>query len=86
MSRGHLIIQFTVKFPPNNWIPAKKITELEKYLPPRKEVEVPTENAYECVLHDFDESEYVRQQRQAARDEDDEDGYGGGQRVQCASS
>lgn len=32
---GNLFVQFDIIFPPPNWVPAEKLTLLEKVLPPR---------------------------------------------------
>jgi len=85
-TKGRLIIQFSVKFPPKNFIPAKNIELLEKILPARKEVIVP-EDAEECNLQDFDPSSRGNHgpgRGREAYDSDDEGGPGG-QRVQCAN-
>lgn len=39
--KGKLIITFQVQFPPDKWLPAAKISQLEKLLPARQEVIVP---------------------------------------------
>ncbi|GAB1605800.1 dnaJ homolog subfamily A member 1-like [Argonauta hians] len=82
--KGLLIIKFTVKFPASNFIPLDKLEELEKLLPARKPVNIPT-NAEQCVLTDCTPKDRRhRTQRTEAYDEDDED-HMGQSRVQCAS-
>jgi len=84
--KGKLIITFQVQFPPDKWLPAAKISQLEKLLPARQEVIVP-DDADNHVLEQFDpeaERERARQQRREVYDSDDEGGIHG-QRVQCAS-
>lgn len=83
--KGKLIVTFQVQFPPDKWLPAAKINQLEKLLPAREEVIVP-DLAEDHVLQRFDaaaERERDRQRREAY-DSDDEGGIHG-QRVQCAS-
>lgn len=83
--KGRLIVTFQVQFPPDKWLPAAKISQLEKLLPARQEVIVP-DQAEDCVLQRFDpveaEQERARQRREAY-DSGDDDVHG--QRVQCAS-
>jgi DnaJ family protein A protein 1 len=80
--KGRLIIQFTVKFPENGDIDLKRITDLEKILPPKVKVDLPVE-AEEHDLIDLDPA-YERSKRQ---DEYMDDGEmpGGAKRVQCAN-
>jgi len=73
--KGRLIVTFEVAFPPDKWLSAAKIGQLEKLLPARQEVTVP-DQAEECVLHPAAEH--------GGDDSDDESGMHG-QRVQCAS-
>ncbi|KAH3866354.1 dnaJ homolog subfamily A member 1-like [Dreissena polymorpha] len=84
-TKGRLIIRFKVVFPKPGDIAPTKIAELEKCLPPREEVIIP-DGAEEHSLTDYD-PEYERRRQRAgeAYREDDEEGHGGGQRVQCAS-
>ncbi|XP_014776095.1 dnaJ homolog subfamily A member 1 [Octopus bimaculoides] len=82
--KGVLIIKFTVKFPPSNFIPSDKLVELEKLLPERRPVNIPV-TAEACVLSEFNPKEQrYRSQRTEAYD-DDEDDHMGQSRVQCAS-
>jgi len=80
--KGRLIVQFKVKFPPNNWISPERLPELEKLLPPRQEVIIP-DDGEECTLVDPDVAAQSKPYSNAY-DSDDEDGMHG-QRVQCAS-
>jgi hypothetical protein len=88
--KGQLIITFSVAFPPDNWISHNKLRQLEKILPKREKVRLPStsaEHVEECVMKRFSaEDERKRryqQQRMEAYDSDDDEGHGG-QRVQCA--
>jgi DnaJ family protein A protein 1 len=76
--KGNLIIQFIVHFPPQNFLPPAKITELEKLLPPRHECMVP-DDAEEATLVEMDPS---REQQGSARDYDDDEA-GGAHAVKC---
>ena len=83
--KGRLIVKFEVQFPADKWLPAAKMSQLEKLLPGRQEVIVPDE-AEDHVLQRIDptaEQERARVHREAY-DSDDEGGIHG-QRVQCAS-
>lgn len=87
-TKGRLIIRFTVKFPPNNFIEPKKLEAVEKLLPPREEIIIP-DDVEEHVLEEFDphannQRRYNQQHAHAYNDDDDSDGMGG-QKVQCAS-
>ena len=82
--KGRLIIKFKVKFPENDFLPPNKLSQLDKLLPPRKEIIIP-DDAEEHDLVEFNPHERRRHQYKQAHDED-EDGMGPhGQRVQCAS-
>lgn len=81
--RGQLIIQFTVSFPPSNFIPIERLSELEKLLPPRQPVDIP-ENAEECTLSEFNPKEGRNYRRGEAYDDDDDE-HMDHPRVQCAS-
>jgi DnaJ family protein A protein 1 len=87
--KGRLIITFNVTFPENGEIAANKIEELERLLPPRPQIVVPTD-AEEHVLADIDPS-YRRGGRGGGRggmmdeDMDEDGGMPGGRRVQCAN-
>jgi len=82
--KGKLMVTFLVQFPPNKWLPAAKLSQLEKLLPARQDVQLP-DVAENCELEKFDpavEQERARQRREAY-DSDDEGPHG--QRVQCAT-
>jgi len=81
--KGRLIVTFQVQFPPDKWLPAAKLSQLEKLLPARQEVIVP-DHVEDCVLQRFDPAAEQERQRREAYDSDDEGGIHG-QRVQCAS-
>jgi len=51
--KGNLIIQFFVRFPPQNFIPQDKVAQLETFLPPRRECLVP-DNAEHATLVELD--------------------------------
>lgn len=81
--KGRLIIQFSVNFPKDGWLPTDQIEALEKLLPERQEVMIPDE-AEECTLTRYDPKHEHGRRRNEAYDSDD-DGMEGGPRVQCAS-
>lgn len=59
--------------------------KLEKLLPPRPKIEIPTgEDVEEVDLVEFDESRSQGARREAYDDDDDDDHPGHGPRVQCA--
>jgi len=84
--KGRLILAFTVSFPPDHFLPASKLIELEKLLPPRNEIMIP-DDAEEAILQRFDPTSAKEQTRKRpeAYDSDEEDRSGQHQRVQCAS-
>jgi len=83
--KGRLIITFMVQFPPDRWLVAAKLSQLEKLLPAREDVMVP-DHAEAHVLEQYDAAaeQQRAQQHREAYDSDDEGGIHG-QRVQCAS-
>lgn len=82
-NKGRLIIQFSVRFPEDNWISPEKLSVLEALLPPRQECIVP-DSAEDCTLVKLDPNQSNRR-RPEAYDSDDEEGGPHGSRVQCAS-
>ena len=84
--KGHLIIKFSVTFPPSNWLPIDKLASLETSLPPREKVVIP-DGADECMLEDYDANSAHSHSRHRGEvyDEDDDESGPGAQRVQCAS-
>lgn len=81
--KGRLIVQFLVNFPIE--IAPEFLPTLENCLPPRPQIMIP-DQAEEVELIPFDpEQEARRRQHQNVYDEDDE-GHGPGQRVQCATN
>lgn len=59
--------------------------KLEKLLPPRPKIEIPTgEDVEEVDLVEFDESRSQGARREAYDDDEDDDHPGHGPRVQCA--
>jgi DnaJ homolog subfamily A member 1 len=82
--KGRLIIQFLVAFPES--LPAELLPTLEQCLPPRPLVSIPI-NAEECSLVDLDPEQENRRRHKQAYEEDDEDGYSHGPRIQqCSTS
>ncbi len=79
--KGRLIINFSIKFPENGQIELKKISELEKILPPKPKIEIPMD-AEEHTLIDLDPA-YEKSKRQDAYMDDDMSE--GPKRVQCAN-
>ena len=85
---GNLYIQFDVKFPEKNWtVDEKHFEQLKAILPPPSEKAAPPPDVMtESVdLEDIDASQQARAAGHAHMEDDDEDGHGGGERVQCAS-
>ena len=82
--KGCLVVQFTVNFPQDDWLPAERIGELEKLLPPRVEAIIPDE-AEICTLEKYDPSHQPGRRGQAYDEDDDDDHMGHGPRVQCAN-
>ncbi|VEL16975.1 unnamed protein product [Protopolystoma xenopodis] len=87
--KGRLVIQFTVQFPPNDFLSQTKLSILRELLPSPLQVDVVPDDAEECVLHEFDpKRDFNRSggRRGEAYQTDDDDNCRGQQRVQCASS
>ncbi|XP_017783540.1 PREDICTED: dnaJ homolog subfamily A member 1 [Nicrophorus vespilloides] len=81
--KGRMIVQFLVEFPTS--IDPAKIPALEQCLPPRPEIMIP-DQAEECFLENFDtEQEARRRHDNMHAYEEDNEGPGVGQRVQCAT-
>lgn len=88
--KGNLYIHFTVEFPDSFTLDQCKA--LESILPPRTSTaptDMEIEDCEEVTLHDVNIDEEMRRKQDAraaqeAYNEDEEDGHGGGQRVQCA--
>jgi len=81
--KGNLLIKFEIEFPKKNWTSAENIKTLEKILPPRPNLKVPTSSMIidEVTLADVD-IRRQQQPRKSAYDEDEEErGHPG---VQCA--
>jgi DnaJ family protein A protein 1 len=81
--KGRLVIQFEVKFPEVMKLSPDKFKELEKLLPPRREVMV-ADHFEEVALSAFDVEEENRRQ-EMYEDSQHDDSHSPGQRVQCAS-
>lgn len=82
--KGRLIIQFSIIFPPNQWIPTPKLRDLEQLLPPRERVDIPNDHE-ECNLMPFDVRHDKPGQSSNAYDSDDDEMGGHGPKVACAS-
>lgn len=80
--KGRMIIQFSVKFPEEQWLPVQNLAELEELLPPRQEVVIP-EGSEECLMEKYDPSQDNNRGRRDAYESDEDDQHG--PRVQCAS-
>ncbi|XP_070536901.1 dnaJ homolog subfamily A member 1-like [Ptychodera flava] len=80
--KGRLIIQFSVNFPEDNFLPADKLQQLEKLLPERKETII-TDDTEICDLVRLDP--HQANQNHRGNVYDDDDGEGHGPRVQCAT-
>lgn len=94
--KGNLYVKFDVKFPENNSLSEEQISKLEKLLPAKPKVEIPTgEHVDEVSMVEFESTRGSSKSRSKAGptgfqdmmtgdDEDDEDEEGGaGQRVEC---
>lgn len=88
--KGDLIVKFQIDWPKNGSLDANAIAQLKKILPSKQQDEVP-EDAEEYTLQKFDakaaEEDY--KQNKSAYDSDEEEerqGPGGGQGVQCAQA
>ena len=77
IEKGRLIIHFVVKFPPDDFIPAEKLSELEKIFPERTEVIVP-DDSETCTLAVLDPNK----EKDRRRGESDDETHG--HNVQCA--
>ncbi|MBN3314120.1 DNJA1 protein, partial [Atractosteus spatula] len=77
--KGLLIIQFTVKFPENGWLPLQTIPKLEALLPPRDELMI-TDDVEEVDLTEMDLESQRRQYSGEAYEEDEGPRHSG---VQC---
>jgi DnaJ homolog subfamily A member 1 len=84
LEKGRLVLHFDVKFPERNELRPESISLLEKLLPVRKQVTIPT-TAEKCDLTEFDPRKSQRSQRQEMHDEDDPHAQGGPTQVNCAS-
>lgn len=90
LHKGSLIVQFVVEFPDPKKLTPQRILSLEKCLPPREEIMIP-DDAEEAQLEEYKESS---QQRNAGRQysqvyamegDDDDEGSGRPQAVQCGT-
>uniref|UniRef100_A0A1D1YNS7 DnaJ n=1 Tax=Anthurium amnicola TaxID=1678845 RepID=A0A1D1YNS7_9ARAE len=85
--RGKLYIHFTVDFPDS--LTQEQCKALEAILPSRSSMQLTDMELDECeetTLHDVNIEEEMRRKQQAAQEayEEDDEGHGGAQRVQCA--
>ena len=79
---GNLFIEFDVKFPPPNWLPAERLADLDKILPPRpQKPNFANKVVDEYTLEQVDPSRQAGGGRRDATDDDEEQG---GPQVQCA--
>ncbi|KAI8810068.1 hypothetical protein BJ742DRAFT_867995 [Cladochytrium replicatum] len=82
--RGNLFVRFEIIFPPPNWGPSEKVTELEKILPARPAIQDISDRVVdEVVLTNVDPMQHERNQRNQDNGDDDDEG-GHGPSVQCA--
>ncbi|XP_040276213.1 dnaJ homolog subfamily A member 4-like [Bufo bufo] len=79
--KGLLIIQFSVTFPENHWLPTDKLRLLEALLPPREDLMV-TDDMEVVELVEFDPREHNKPYRGEAYYEDERPRGG----VQCQTS
>lgn len=84
MEKGRLVLHFDVKFPEKNELKPDHLAKLEKLLPSRTQVQIPT-NAEECPLVDYDPRQSQRSFRHEMFDEDDPRAQGGPTQVNCAT-
>ncbi|XP_060066217.1 dnaJ homolog subfamily A member 2-like [Ylistrum balloti] len=84
--KGELLVKFDITFPPQNFAPEHKLQKLEKLLPPRPKVEIPTgEDVEEVSLVELDDTRGSGHHGgNEAYNEDSDDEGGHGPRVQCA--
>ncbi|XP_059486110.1 dnaJ homolog subfamily A member 2-like [Neocloeon triangulifer] len=83
--KGVLFIKFDVTFPSNNFADEAKLKMLETLLPNRPPEPIPSGDAEEVVLTDYDPYERSeRGGRSEAYEDDDEDGHSGPGGIQCA--
>lgn len=53
--KGNFLVRFEITFPPENFAPPEDLQKLEKLLPPRPKIEIPTgEFVEEVDLEEFD--------------------------------
>lgn len=93
--KGNLYVKLDVKFPENYSLNDDIIMKLEKLLPPKPKVDIPTgDNVDEVSMVEFESTRGSSKSKSRAEhasafhemmddDEDDEDGAAGGQRVEC---
>lgn len=90
--KGRLFIQFKVSFPASNFTTPDKIAQLEKLLPARPPQPVPSADAEETTLQDYDTAtnDFGKSSKTNANAYDEDErggghGHAGGPGVQCAS-
>lgn len=93
--KGNLYVKLDVKFPDNNSLTDEQITKLEKLLPPKPKVTIPTgENVDEVSMVEYESTRGSSKSRSKAgptsfgdmmmdEDDDEDDEGGAGQRVEC---
>ena len=90
LHKGLLIVQFVVEFPDPKKLTPQRILSLEKCLPPREEIMIP-DDAEEAQLEEYKESSQQRNvgrqysQVYAMEGDDDDEGSGRPQAVQCGT-
>lgn len=81
---GSMVVKFEVEFPAEGFATPEQLEALEKILPPRPSLEIPTGvHVEEVVLSDVDPARFSTANGDSAMDEDDDEP--GAERVQCAS-
>ncbi|XP_065331662.1 dnaJ homolog subfamily A member 2-like [Cloeon dipterum] len=84
--KGNLYIKFDVTFPSNNFADEDKLKLLETLLPERPPEVIPSGEAEEVVLMDYDPFEKSERGNRSteAYDDDDDEGHAGPGGIQCA--
>lgn len=84
-NKGGLFVHFSVVFPPT--LSADMVAKLKKVLPPQQQVMLTGEEEH-CDMSPVDMSQFGRGAGggRSAHEEDDDEGQGGAQRVQCGQN
>ena len=88
-TKGKLFIMFDIKFPVSGSLTPQQCQVLQSVLPPVPKVEVDEDDdPEECILQNVSKDMFgksgARQSKSAYDSDEDDEGMGGGQRVQCA--